>query len=355
MVAVDVVGVVDPTVDATARVLAVVDDERASSERPSSFSASASAPPIAAAATTTNAMTIQRRVTPSSQVDRADLLSAPRRGAVARRSTRVGYIPVIDADLSLALDLADEADQITMERFRARDLRVDTKPDRTPVTEADHAVESRLRDRLALARPADAVLGEEAGVSGTSSGDPPGVADRRWVIDPIDGTKGYARGIPVWATLVSLECGGVPTVGVVSAPALGSRWWAARGEGAWRDGASVSVSGVGDLRDAHLAYDSVRDFEVAGLGEQFLSLARTCRRSRGFGDFWSHVLVADGSIDVAIEVGGLAVWDLSPLLVLVEEAGGRFTDLGGAARADGGDAVSTNGLLHEAVLAALRT
>jgi histidinol-phosphatase len=268
----------------------------------------------------------------------------------ARRA--LATFAVIDADLALALELADEADRITMARFRARDLRVETKADLTPVTEADRAVEAMLRERLARARPADTVLGEEGGLSGPGPG---GGAGRRWVVDPIDGTKGYARGIPVWATLVALDDGGAPTVGVVSAPALGSRWWAARGEGAWRDGGSVSVSRVSELHDAHLAYDSVRSFEEIGLGERFLALARRCARSRGFGDFWSHVLVADGSIDVAVEVGGLAVWDLAPLRVLVEEAGGRFTDLGGAARADGGEAVSTNGLLHDEVLAALRT
>jgi histidinol-phosphatase len=280
------------------------------------------------------------------------------------RAARVGYIPRIpadpepadaparpsaeglDGDLALALELADLADALTLPRFRAADLVVETKPDLTPVTEADRAAEDALRERLAADRPSDAVLGEERG----GTGDGP----RRWVLDPIDGTKNYARGIPVWATLVALEVDGAPVVGVVSAPALGARWWAARGQGAFRDGAPVRVSGVERIEDAHLAYDSVPDFEAEGNAAEFLALARRCWRSRGFGDFWSHVLVADGSIDVAVEVGGLNVWDLAAPMVIVQEAGGTFTDLRGDARADGGDVVSTNGRLHAEVLAALR-
>jgi histidinol-phosphatase len=201
---------------------------------------------------------------------------------------------------------------------------------------------------LRARRPGDAVLGEEGG---EEPGGPESA--RRWVIDPIDGTKGYARGIPVWATLVALEDDGVPVVGVVSAPALGVRWWAARGMGAFRDGEPIRVSGVARLEDAHLSFDSVGAFEEEGMAEPFLALARRCWRSRAFGDFWSHVLVADGSIDIAIEVGGLALWDLAAPMVVVSEAGGRFTDLRGAVRADGGDVVATNGLLHDDVLDAL--
>jgi histidinol-phosphatase len=275
--------------------------------------------------------------------------------------SRVGYIPRIAtdrtphrpvapdparaADLELAHELADIADAITLGRFRAADLVVETKPDLTPVTEADRAAEAAMRDHLARVRPGDAVVGEELGVTGAGP--------RRWVLDPIDGTKGYARGIPVWATLVALELDGAPTVGVVSAPALGSRWWAARGLGAFRDGTPISVSRVARIEDAHLAYDSVSAFESVGRAERFLDLARRCWRSRGFGDFWSHVMVADGSIDIAIEVGGLRVWDLAAPMVVVQEAGGTFTDLAGAARADGGDVVATNGLLHADVLASL--
>jgi histidinol-phosphatase len=254
----------------------------------------------------------------------------------------------IDPDLMLALELADTADRLTLGRFRAGDLVVETKPDLTPVTEADRATEDMFRQALAQARPGDAVLGEEGGGPSTSGN------GRRWIIDPIDGTKSYARGIPVWATLVALEVDGELVLGVVSAPALATRWWAVRGGGAFRDGKLVCVSEVARVEDAHLSYDSVADFEDAGRGPEFLTLARHCWRTRGFGDFWGHVLVADGSIDISVEVGGLHLWDLAPLLVIVEEAGGRLTDLTGVARADGGDAVVTNGILHEEVLATLR-
>ncbi len=236
-----------------------------------------------------------------------------------------------------------------MARFRAADLVVETKPDLTPVTEADRAVEEMIRSRLAVARPDDAILGEEFGT--TASAGAVG-AGRRWIIDPIDGTKGYARGIPVWATLIALEVDGDLVAGVVSAPALGSRWSGARGLGARRDGDAVSVSKVGRIADAHLAYDSVDAFESVGLDAEFLALARRCWRVRGFGDFWAHMLVADGSIDIAVEVGGLAVWDIAAVKVVVEQAGGRCTDVRGDARIDTGDVISTNGLVHDDVVAA---
>jgi histidinol-phosphatase len=282
-----------------------------------------------------------------------------RRAALPRlRVTPDRYIPVIDAssslsaelaadlaaDLALAHALADAADALTLQRFRAHDLVVDTKPDLTPVTEADRAVEEMMRERLAHERPDDAVLGEEFGTQGSGA--------RRWIVDPIDGTKNYARGVPVWATLIALERAGEIVLGVASAPALGTRWSAARGAGARRNGDPVTVSKVGRVADAQLAYDSVSAFESIGREAEFLALARRCGRTRGFGDFWAHMLVADGSIDIAIEVGGLKLWDLAAVQVIVEEAGGRFTDLGGVARADGGDVISTNGLLHDDVLAA---
>lgn len=237
-----------------------------------------------------------------------------------------------------------------MARFRAVDLVVESKPDLTPVTEADRAVEQMLRGRLAQARPDDAVLGEEFGQTATSAST--SRSARRWIVDPIDGTKSYARGIPVWATLIALEIDGEPVAGVVSAPALGSRWSAARGLGARRDGDPVSVSKVARIEDSHLAYDSVDAFESVGLDVEFLALARRCWRTRGFGDFWAHMLVADGSIDVAVEVGGLAVWDIAAIKVVVEQAGGRCTDVRGHARIDTGDVISTNGLLHDEVVAA---
>lgn len=249
--------------------------------------------------------------------------------------------PVLNSDLSFALELADLADAMTLSRFRDVDLVVTTKPDLTPVTEADRAVERALRERISAARPGHGVLGEEYGSEGSG--------EWRWILDPIDGTKNYVRGVPIWATCIALEHAGEVTVGVVSAPALGRRWWAARGEGAFAGGQPIRVSAVADLSDAQLGYDSVPGFEACGLGEHFLALARRCWRTRGLGDFWSHVLVAEGAMDVAVEPE-VSVWDVAAVQVIVEEAGGRFTDLSGAARPDGGSAVSTNGLLHHEVL-----
>lgn len=237
---------------------------------------------------------------------------------------------------------------MTLARFRATDLAVSTKPDLTPVTDADRDVEQAIREQLARARPGHGVLGEEFGDDAPTGGG----GKWRWVLDPIDGTKNYVRGIPVWATCIALQRSGESVVGVVSAPALGRRWWAARGDGAFADGAAIRVSNVADLADAQLSYDSVPGFEAHGLGERFLDLARRCWRTRAFGDFWSHVLVAEGAIDVAVEPE-VSLWDVAAVQVIVEEAGGRFTDLGGAGRPDGGSAVSTNGRLHDEILAAL--
>ncbi len=256
-------------------------------------------------------------------------------------------------DLTLALELADIADGISMARFRAIDLLVETKPDLTPVTEADHAVEEALRRKLGVARPGQAILGEEGGQDACSSG-----AAARWIVDPIDGTKNYVRGVPVWATLIALQRDGRMVAGVVSAPALGRRWWAARGEGAWADGRRIHVSRVAAVEDAFISYDGLERFDDSAAAVpladgRLLHLARRCWRSRGLGDFWSHVLVAEGAVDIAAEPE-VSLWDVAPIQVIVEEAGGRFTDLAGEARADGGSAVSTNGLLHDEVLAALR-
>jgi len=255
----------------------------------------------------------------------------------------------LDQELALALELADEADAMTLARFRARDLVVETKPDLTPVSEVDLAVEDALRRRLGQARPGDAVLGEEGGDQpGAGSG-----AGRQWILDPVDGTKNYVRGVPVWATLIALKQQSETVVGVVSAPALGRRWWAARGGGAIADGSPICVSAVGSLADAMLSYDSLSGWESHGLGEAFTSLARRCWRTRAFGDFWSHMLVAEGAVDLAAEPE-VSLWDLAPLKIIVEEAGGRFTDLAGTPTDDGGSAVSSNGRLHDEVLAALR-
>ena len=242
-------------------------------------------------------------------------------------------------DLTFALELAGLADAVTMSRWLASDLVVETKPDLTPVSEADREVERVLRARVERARPGDAVVGEEYGSTG---GGP-----RRWIVDPIDGTKNYVRGVPVWATLIALQEGGTTTVGVVSAPALGRRWWAARGQGAYADGRRITVSRVAGLADAHLSYSS-----LPGWGERrgaFLALLERVWRTRAFGDFWSYVLVAEGAVDVACEPS-VSLWDLAALQVIVEEAGGRFTDLAGSPTPEGGSALATNGLLHDEVL-----
>ncbi|MCX6464053.1 MAG: histidinol-phosphatase [Pseudonocardiales bacterium] len=248
------------------------------------------------------------------------------------------------ADLDLALRLADTADAVTLPRFRAADLRVTRKPDRTPVTDADTAAEEALRALIAAERPGDDVLGEEGG--GEVG------AGRGWVLDPIDGTKNYSRGLPVWATLIALTVDGEPEVGVVSAPALGRRWWAARGRGAWMaDGAGthrIAVSGVADLADAYLSTTDARGFA----GDGYARLAAAVWETRAFGDFWQYCLVAEGAIDVCADPAANP-WDLAALVPILAEAGGRLTDLRGEPGFRGGDGLATNGLLHEASLAAL--
>jgi histidinol-phosphatase len=246
------------------------------------------------------------------------------------------------ADLALALELADAADVVTQDRFLALDLRVQTKPDTTPVSDADLAVEALLRDELAKLRPGDAVLGEEQGLLGASSA-------RRWILDPIDGTKNYVRGVPVWATLLALEVDGEITVGVVSAPALGRRWWASRGGGAYANGRRIEVSKVTSLDDASLAYSSLSGWEDQRRLDGFLDLTRAVWRDRAFGDFWSHCMVAEGAVDISAEPE-VSLWDIAPLKVLVEEAGGTFTDLAGDPSPSRGSIVCTNGPLHAQVL-----
>jgi histidinol-phosphatase len=252
-------------------------------------------------------------------------------------------------DMRLAHVLADQADAISLDRFRAQDLLVETKPDLTPVTDADRAVEEQLRRTLARARTRDAVIGEEFGSTGRG--------DRRWVIDPIDGTKNFVRGVPVWATLIALLDGDVPVVGLVSAPALNRRWWAAAGTGAWtgrrlENATRCTVSKVGALADASLSYSSLSGWEERGRLDAFLDLTRSVWRTRAYGDFWSYMMVAEGAVDVACEPE-VSLWDLAALDVIVREAGGTFTDLDGKPGPAGGSAVASNGVLHPDVLTAL--
>ena len=258
----------------------------------------------------------------------------------------------LDDDLALALALAGRADEITLDRFGALDLRVDTKPDLTPVTDADQAVETALREVLAAERPDDQILGEEFGGTAIFSG-------RQWIIDPIDGTKNFVRGVPVWATLIALLEDGVPQIGVVSAPALHRRWWAAHGQGAFArvgDGPAkkLSVSSVADLDAASLTFAGLTTWVHRGLREQFLDLTEAVWRVRAYGDFWAYCLLAEGAVDVVAEPA-VSVWDLAALDVLVREAGGQFTDLTGASGPHGGSAVATNAVLHNQVLGRLTT
>jgi histidinol-phosphatase len=241
----------------------------------------------------------------------------------------------VDPDLELALRLADAADEISRAQYRSG-LAIETKPDLTPVTEADRAVEAELRAILESERPDDAVLGEEEGVAG--------VGPRRWILDPIDGTRNYARGIPIWATLVALEEDGLVRVGVVSAPELRRRWWAERGAGAFASGERMRVSAIADVTEAVLSFS---------IENEVPPLARRAWHARGLGDFWAHMLVAEGAVDGAVDAVGVSEWDLAAVQVIVEEAGGRFSDFAGNPRIDSGHAVTSNRLLHDELLAAV--
>ncbi|HEY3894546.1 MAG TPA: inositol monophosphatase family protein [Pseudonocardiaceae bacterium] len=265
----------------------------------------------------------------------------------------------LTSDLALALDLADTADRITLARAGAADLRVDRKPDRTPVTDADLAVEDAIREVLGAQRPQDAILGEErGGPFSAGPGDAGRTAGRVWLLDPIDGTKNFLRGVPVWATLIALVESGKPTVGVISAPALRRRWWAATGAGAHtRDPhgntRAIAVSRVGDLADTYISTTDLGSWAKHHSRECYLSLVDATWESRAFGDFWQHCLVAEGALDLAAEPI-VNPWDVAAAQVLIEQAGGRFTDLDGVARYDGGSALSSNGLVHDDALALLR-
>jgi histidinol-phosphatase len=233
----------------------------------------------------------------------------------------------VNADLAYALELADAADAVTLPRFRAADLRVETKPDLTPVTDADRATERVLRERIARDRPGETVFGEEEGDDG---------GEARWIVDPIDGTRNFSRGIPVWATLIAFERTGQVVCGVVSAPALGRRWWAARGEGAFADGSPIGVSAVAKLGDSSVSCTYARDL---------MRLESLVWHARGLGDFWQHVLVAEGALEAAVDAE-LPLWDYAAIEPIVAEAGGRLGRFGE-------QILSSNGVLHDEVLRAL--
>jgi histidinol-phosphatase len=256
-------------------------------------------------------------------------------------------------DLALAHLLADTADSISMARFRALDLHVESKPDLTPVSDADTAVEKAIRATLARARPRDAVLGEEYGMSAPAAG--PG--SRHWVIDPIDGTKNFIRGVPIWGTLIALMEGDTAVAGLVSAPALGRRWWGAAGLGAYagkhqRAASKIKVSQVRRLADASFCYSSLSGWAESGRLEPMVDMILQVWRSRAYGDFYGYMLLAEGAVDVMVEPE-LSLWDVAALIPIVTEAGGTFTDLDGHPGPGGGSAIATNGLLHEDILARL--
>jgi histidinol-phosphatase len=250
-----------------------------------------------------------------------------------------------EKDLALALELADIADEISLARFRALDLHVENKPDRSPVTDADRSVELALKKLLSEKAPNDALIGEEFGNTGTAS--------RTWIIDPIDGTANYLRGVPVWATLIALAIDGKPVVSVVSAPAMGRRWWAAPETGAFTsdiDGTtrSLKVSAISDLEHASLSYNNLQLWDQAGMLPQLSQLSRKIWRTRAYGDFWSYMLLAEGAVDIVAE-HDLKIYDIAALVPIVEQAGGKFTAINGPLTAETSSVLASNEKLHLAV------
>ena len=253
-------------------------------------------------------------------------------------------------DLELLQVLANAADEISLSRYRALDLKVETKPDKTPVTDADRAVESKLRELIKLYRPNDTVIGEEYENTGES--------ERTWIIDPIDGTANYLRGVPIWATLIGLRIDGEILTSVVSAPALGRRWWASGGKGAFTrdiDGSvrQLKVSGISKLEDATLSFNSLEQWRDAGMLDQLLALSERVHRSRAYGDFLSYMFLAEGAIEIASE-HDLKVYHIAALVPIIREAGGEITDLLGPLTEETSSLVATNGLIHSQVLNALK-
>ena len=255
-----------------------------------------------------------------------------------------------DDDLKLAFELADTAAGITMARYRSSDLVVETKPDMTPVSESDKACELALRERLAAVRSQDRVIGEEFGGADDAAG--ARARGRAWVIDPIDGTKSYVRGMDTWTTLIALLEDGEVKLGVVSMPAMGKRWWAVRGGGAYADGRRLAVSGVRELGQAQFVWSGIEEWDAVGRLQRVVDLGRRCWRTRGVGDSWQYMLVAEGAAEIATDPQA-TLWDLAAVSIVVEEAGGRFTSLDGVGGPGGGSGLATNGALHEEALAAL--
>jgi histidinol-phosphatase len=252
-----------------------------------------------------------------------------------------------EEDLRLALELADIADAITMLRYRAPNLEVETKPDSTPVSESDKRAELALRERLGDVRPQDRIIGEEFGGVELAT-----AAGRAWVIDPIDGTKSYVRGMDTWTTLIALLVDAEVKLGVVSMPALGKRWWAVRGQGAFADGRRIGVSTIDDLGRAQFVWSGIEEWDAIGDFQKVVDLGRRCWRTRGVGDAWQYMLVAEGAAEIATDPEA-TLWDLAAVSIVVEEAGGRFTSLEGVDGPGAGSGLATNGLLHTEALAAL--
>ena len=247
-------------------------------------------------------------------------------------------------DLALAVELADVADRISMDRWRAHDLRVDRKPDMSPVSEADQAIEREVRERVSRDRPGHSVMGEEYGLAD-------GGGDWRWIVDPIDGTRSFVRGNETWATLIALQHAGVTQIAVASAPALRLRFQAVRGGGAFLNGRRIHVSEISSVDEAMLTHTSLPGFARVGLGQPLLKLAARCWDARGLGNSMSHLAVARGSADIGWTARA-NVWDFAALALIVEEAGGKFTDRSADDPNLGGTGISSNGLLHETVLEA---
>jgi histidinol-phosphatase len=269
----------------------------------------------------------------------------------ATRGCRRWHIPcpvssdVVTDDLALALELADVADGISMERFRAHDLKIDAKPDLSPVTEADRAIESYIRERVGAERPEHAIIGEEFGVVGDRD------ATWRWVIDPIDGTRSFVRGNETWATLIALQRDGETVVGVASAPAMRLRFHATLGGGAFLNGRQIHVSKISEISEALITHTAIRGFVITNQAEKLVALAGRCWDARGLGNSMSHLAVARGTADIGW-TSRANLWDYAALKLVVTEAGGRFTDRSGDDPVRGGTGISSNGLLHDVVLEA---